>query len=516
MERDKLIFEEFLRWVKKTPGKLAILDGKKSLTYQELYEKSCQLASTLNETDITSRYIFILGNKASESIIAILGALFSGFTYVALDINQPASRLDHIFSVLSPAILIFTGISPRLKREIKQMGESPNYILDLAGDLTTDVFKNTQRVKLKNKPILPSSYPDEQIAYTLFTSGSTGQPKGVCISHRAARAALRMFQKHIGLKPQDIIANQAALCFDLSVFDIFATLNAGATLCLIPPETTALPDRFFQTIAGHKAISLFTTPSTLDFLLTNTTASQTNPYLKKILLSGEPVSLDLLKKIYNTFHNDIEIWNLYGATEIPYALAQPIKKNSNDHINNFSLRGDEVEIKIRAASFENQNDTPIIGELLVKGPAVLSGYIHKNNQDMSSPLIEGGWYPTGDLASMDSKNQITLHGRADRQIKIKGHRVELDEIEFQLATCPEIQEAAVVFFKETQEIHAYLVLTPHNRSEQETLEIIENFCESGLPSMFCPSKFNIIENMPYTVSGKKDRKSLIKTELVNA
>ena len=515
MERDKLTFEGFLRWVKEAPYKLAILDGKKSLTYQELYEKACQGAYTLNEIDIKSKYIFILGKKSSDSIIAILGTLFSGFTYVALDINQPASRFDHIFSLLTPSILIFTGISPRLERELRQMKESPKYILDLSGDLTGDVFKNAQPVKLKNKSILPISYPDEQIAYTLFTSGSTGQPKGVCISHRAASAALRMFLKHIVLKTQDIIANQAALCFDLSVFDIFGTLNAGSTLCLIPPEVTALPDRFFQAIREYKATSLFTTPSTLDFLLTNTIASKAIPSLEKVLLSGEPVSPDLLKKIYNTFRDDIEVWNLYGATEIPYALAQPLKKNSNDQINIFSLKGDAVEIKIRDSLFDNQKDT-LIGELLIKGPAVLSGYIHKNKQEMSSHLIEEGWYPTGDLASMDMKNQITLHGRTDRQIKIKGHRVELDEIEFQLANCPEIQESAVVFFKESQEIHAYLMLKQHDRSEQEIIEIIESFCERSLPNMFCPSKFNIIEHMPYTVSGKKDRKSLIKAYTVNA
>jgi len=513
MGENKLIFEGFLQRLKDNPDKIAILDGERILTYCELYEKACQVASTLNELGIENRHIFILGNKSSESIVAILGALFAGFTYVALDINQPAARFDHIFSILSPSVLIFTDLNPHLRQELKQMKRYPQYIIDLSRNGIRNELNDANLIDISNKLILPTSYPDEQIAYVLFTSGSTGQPKGVCISHRAASAALLMFQKHVGFKNQDIIANQAALCFDLSVFDIFGALNSGATLCLIPPEVTSLPDRFFQRIEEHKATSLFTTPSTLDFLLANKVYFQSNLFLEKLLLSGEPVSSDLVKKILSFFPDSIEIWNLYGATEIPYALAHRLGKQPDNSVNIFSLRGEGVEIKIREC-LSNNHKNALIGELLVKGPAILSGYVNKNNREMLSPLLEEGWYPTGDLASMDAKNQVTLHGRIDRQIKIHGHRVELDEIEFQLVNCPEIQEAAVVFSKESQEIIAYIVLYPTNKTQQRVMELIESFCEKKLPPMFCPSKFVVIENMPYTVTGKKDRKALANTLMI--
>lgn len=244
--KQELLYEGFLKSVKKNPDKIAVKDGNKTLTYQALFEKSCQIAFILNKLGIQKKYIPILGNKTVESISAILGSLFSENTYVGLDINQPANRLTHIFSLLSTEVLIITDMHPRLENEVKKLKYTPKYILDLSNNCYGSLFNKSELIKFENIYFEPLIYSPESIAYTLFTSGSTGHPKGVCISHRAASAALDMFQSHINLKSSDYIANQAALCFDLSVFDIFGSLNAGATLHLITPEITSVPKLFLK------------------------------------------------------------------------------------------------------------------------------------------------------------------------------------------------------------------------------------------------------------------------------
>lgn len=521
-----LIFSKFQAMVKKNPKKIALYDGKRSFSYQELFDNACKIAATLKDLDVKNRIAFILGSKSAESIMAIIGALFSGYSYVALDINQPASRLDSILSFKADSVLILTEIGTRLLSEIKKMKGIPKYFIDLAKNNSRFNIENSIKLDVIDKLAFPESYSNENIAYILFTSGSTGYPKGVSVSHRAAVAALEMFQNDVNLQEDDQIANQVALCFDLSVFDIFGTLGVGASLILIPPEITALPDRFFKLLRESKATSLFTTPSTMDFLLKNKMHAIHNCAIKQVLFSGEPVHDSLLETLFSNFPTIHKVWNLYGATEIPYALAKSIQKLEIASINTFLHKDERVKIKLKDATFDSKNNA-FMGELLIGGPTVFTSYLQLSpiangevHEQLLSPLLDEAWYPTGDLASINSSNHITLHGRKDRQIKMKGHRFELDEIEAQLANYPDVQDAAVIFSAENQEIYAYIILKEYNsvqmKCEGENItaqleimrERIEAYCESKIPKLFCPTKFNFIDKIPYTSSGKKDRKAL--------
>ncbi|MCB1160249.1 MAG: AMP-binding protein [Leptospiraceae bacterium] len=500
-----LIYSPFLEWVKKEPGRRAIVEGESiTKSYGDLFETGCQIASTirLNATD-EIKNIALLGHKTFNSVAAILGTLFSGRAYSPLDINLPAIRYDKIFTNFSPMGLILTGLTPQLRYELKKAKISPSFILDLAGDLPEDAFEGVPRLKLSKKKEFDERQP-LGFAYLLFTSGSTGNPKGVCISHNAAHEALRMFQEHISIQENDVIGNQVSLCFDLSMFDIFSSLRQGASLCLIPPMFTSVPSRFVNYLNENSITSIFTVPSVVDYVLGNENSSFNNKSLKKLLLSGEPIALCTIRKIFKVFSHDLEVWNLYGATEIPYALAEKITHEKN--LNSFSLKGTNVEVYIKDEVIAPKNrEENLVGELLIKSPAMLSGYLLEGNSNLQTPLNYEGWYPTGDLASIN-KSVIMLYGRADRQVKIKGHRVELDAIEHEIESYPEVKEAAVIFNKDMKKLSAYITLIP-NCTEEE----IKKRCQSSLSPFMRPDSFHIMEKLPRTASGKKDRQKLIRT-----
>lgn len=489
------IYQPFLEWVSKDPTRPAVIDLEKTWSYEEVYEKAVQIALALaSYNNSKATRVAILGNKSNSSIGAILGALFAGFAYCPLDINLPAARLDKIFSILSPMGLILTGLTPPLKYALGRLREKPSFILDLGGDLPSHILTGIERINP-----LQGSYAIRQVpenpAYIIFTSGSTGVPKGVSISHLAADSALDMFQEHVRINEADRICNQVALCFDLSVFDIFGSLRQGASICLAPVALTAVPNRFIQYLVDKSITSLFTVPSTVNYLIENTTKCLKDSALKNLLLSGEPLTASLLDKIESFFPLSLNLWNLYGATEIPYALAEKITKKKSPSF--FSLKGKGVEIRI--------ND---LGELMVKSSAMLSGYHLEGSPTLYNPLKEN-WYPTGDRASIDAHGHVTLHGRKDRQIKIQGHRVELDEIEYELESYQEIQEAAVLFLEKESQLIAFIVLNLDFSEKKEALDLEER-CRASLPLIMCPRYYHFLSDMPRTPSGKKDRKALIE------
>ncbi|MBN9344344.1 MAG: hypothetical protein BGO76_08975 [Caedibacter sp. 38-128] len=501
-----LIYDSFLEWVKKEPERKAILEGNSiAKSYRELFEMGCQIASTIDLNAIDEvKTVALLGNKSFNSIAVILGILFSGRAYSPLDINLPAIRYDKIFENFSPIGLILTGLSPQLRYELTRTKINPSFILDLVGDLPEEAFKGVPRLTLSGKKQFNGRQP-LSYAYLLFTSGSTGKPKGVCISHNAANEALRMFQEHINIQEDDIIGNQVSLCFDLSMFDIFSSLSQGASICLIPPMVTSVPNRFLNYLNENAITSIFTVPSVVDYVLENTNSSFNNRSLRRLLLSGEPIALNTIRKIFKAFSSNLEVWNLYGATEIPYALAEKITNEKN--LNSFSLKGRNVEVRIENEVADiNGEEKSLIGELLIKSPAMLSGYLLEGNSNLTNLKYEE-WYPTGDLASINEKNVITLHGRADRQVKIKGHRVELDAIEHEIENTPEVKEAAVIYHKDTKKLSAYITLIT-NCTEEE----IKKRCQNSLSPFMRPDSFHIIKELPRTASGKKDRQKLISAD----
>lgn len=495
-----IIYQPFLDWVRLAPMKPAISDLAQTWTYEDLYEKATRIASSLESSSGINRSV-IIGNKSNMSVAAIMGTLFSGQAYCTLDINLPSARFDKIFKILSPFNLILTGLTPPLKYELENTQIKPSCILDLEGDLPSEIFDGVGRLSFASSGIIKKSNP-EDAAYIIFTSGSTGMPKGVSVSHKSADSALDMFQRHISIQENDRICNQVALCFDLSVFDIFGSLRQGAELYIIPTSISGVPNRFLKHVKEKKLTSLFTVPSTVKYIIENSIEDLKDSGLRNLLFSGEPLSSPLVKSIREFFPDTINLWNLYGATEIPYALAQKVEQE--DSANSFSMKGKDVEVLIHGNTSNSS-----IGELMIRSPAMLSGYMVKNQAQLYPPFKEGGWYPTGDLASLAPDGKISLHGRKDRQIKILGHRIELDEIEHELECFSEIKEAAVVFDEKSNALIGFVVLD-NKSSKHINQSNLEELCQAKLPLIMCPKSFYFLSELPHTASGKKNRKLLIE------
>lgn len=489
----------FLTAVTKWPDRIALMYNNDQWTYNDLYKKVSQYVELINKQithDDTSKCIAIYGTKSCETVAAILAVLLSGYAYMPLDISWPAHRINTVLDIAKPALLITTQLNLYLQKQLNNIQNKPNVIdvLERGQVLTFHRLQEPAQEPVKCQDLTPSSSP-EQIAYLLFTSGSTGTPKGVCMSHRAASAAIEMLFEHVTFYHHDKIANQSAFCYDLSMFDLFSAFKVGASVYLMPETIVKNPKEFIQCIIDNQLTSLFMVNSAIEYILKYTDQLAYKLPLRNLLLTGDPLTNHLFSLFRKRLSADTNIWNLYSAVEMPYAFAQKIAlTNSNINFKLFSLHGSKIEFCI------NGDNTSYEGELSIKSPVVFSGYLSANTSlhDIANNPI--AHYKTGDWVSR-TENGIELAGRIDRQIKIMGNRIELDDIETNLETLPGLREAAVCYHN--NKIIAFLQI------DSSSVHSIKLACQKILPAIMHPHEFICVETILRTTSGKKNRKLLM-------
>ncbi len=509
--------------------KAAIAFKKRYLSYRELDQISSRLASLLGEhgAGVGDR-IGLYMDKSIEAIIALFGILKIGACYVPLDPLSPAARLSLIINdcdmkylvTESPKLRIINTFAAQLK-DLKHV-----FVLDKTRqENTIDVpgmsmyYRDDINNSIINGSYTPDQLTPDSLAYIIYTSGSTGQPKGVMLSHKAALAFVDWSLRTFNIDCDDIVSSHAPLHFDLSIFDIFVSIKAGATICLVPQGWSAFPRSIADLIEFNKISTWYSVPSVLiQLVLHGKLTERRFPALKRILFAGEVFPSKYLRELMSLIPK-AEYYNLYGPTETNviayYHVEEPPDAGTNIPIGSLC---DGVKSFIISDSGEIVEKGKI-GELYVECPTLMVGYWRDKQKTLEvlqrnpyDPSQETMLYKTGDLVRWNEKGFLAYHGRCDAMIKSRGYRIELGEIEAVLSAYAGIKEAAVTVVPDDEIGNKIKAVIVPKSNEPLREEDISRFCSKMLPTYMVPEIICIVAALPRISTGKIDRKTLSRPD----
>lgn len=467
------------------PHKTAISFASERISYHELITDSNRLAHYLIALGIGRGDIVALClDRSPNLIISLLAILKAGAAYLPLDPDYPKDRIEFMVEDSGAKTFItqsrlenkFDILIPKLLQE------------DISAELSG------------YSPILKYKPDASDLAYVLYTSGSTGKPKGVMIEHGSLSNFLLSMEQKPGINNEDIFLATTTISFDIAGLEIFLPLISGAELVLTTAEESRDGFALLSLIKRHQATLMQATPATWKMLL-NSGWNEKLPI--RILCGGEALSQQLATQLLN-FSN--ELWNMYGPTETTiWSSVQQIKNGKEItigtpiHATQFYIVNEQLEV-LEAGE---------IGEIAIGGAGVARGYL--NRDELSSQKFvqlhsTERIYLTGDLGYLNEHQQYVCLGRKDDQVKINGHRVELQEIEATLNQLPTIKESLVIVKDNADETHSLIAYLIENKNfnKNETIQYLRN----KLPAYMVPMVFVSINEFPLTANGKVDKKQL--------
>ena len=486
------------------------------MTYRELDEASARLAGELAERGVgPGTRIGIYLDKSLHAIVALWGVLRAGAAYVPLDVASPVKRVARI--VENGGLRGILTSSSRWPALVSALPAAPA-VIGVARDSsrpaeTAFAFETAEASRARPHDAIRGQENDPpRAAYILYTSGSTGQPKGVVLSHRAALSFVRWAAAATQLRAADVVSSHAPLHFDLSVFDLFASCSAAAAVALVPPELGIFPRNLASWMAEKRISVWYSVPSLLARLALSGGLERYDwSQLREIIFAGEVFPVAQLRRLRELIPG-ARYWNWYGPTETNVCTAYAVDAIAPGQTTPVPIGTGCANCRLLVLDDEGSECKPgETGELYVSGPSVMTGY-QSMPEETARALVARGegndralWYRTGDLVRQDATGLLHLLGRRDGMIKSRGYRIELGEIESVLYQHPGVAEAAAVALPDEESGHVIRVAAVARAGQALEETNLRAFCAERLPNYMMPVSIEVRASLPRGSTGKVDR-----------
>lgn len=500
-----------------------------SITYARLDQLSNQVARTLLRVGVQrGDRVGILVHKSPASVISIFGILKAGAAYVPLDANAPAPRLRYITRNCDIHTLLTA--TNKLERVAEMLAEETPLQHIILTDAEDDPGIELQGIRdlvrwndVLAEEVAPPPEPatiENDLAYILYTSGSTGDPKGVMISHRTILTFINWCHDTFDLRHTDIVTSHAPIHFDLSTFDIYATIKAGGSIVLVPEKASVFPVQLVRLLQDEQVTITYLVPSILSLMVSyGRLQNHDLSALRLILFAGEVFPIKYLRRLVQALPHP-DYYNLYGPTETNVCTYYRVRPEDvhPDRTKPVPIGKACANMEVFAVDEDGQiiTEPGVEGELWVRGSCVAQGYwgdpqrtsrnfvpnVHQTQFDEIA-------YRTGDMVTLaeDGENWLFI-GRRDHMIKSRGYRIELGEIETALYSLKGVKEAAAVAIPDDfvgNRIKA-VVVPAHNGAL--TANDVKQHCSQHLPNYMVPELIDFVAELPRTSTGKVNRPRL--------
>lgn len=499
----KTIVDYLEATVLKYSEKVAFSDEKRNVTYKELQDNSKKIGTYLIENNSENRInkpIAIYIDKNVACIESMLGVIYSGNFYTILDTKSPHERIELILETLQPEIIITDRKNEAKLKKLEFNGKIVYY-----EDMIETIEKEELIQMVKDEII------DTNPMYILFTSGSTGVPKGTVLSHRAVTTYSSWVKETFEINENTIFGSQTPFYFSMSISDVFSTILSGATLHIIPKMYFSFPAKLLEYMNEKRINTIYWVPSALCIVANLGTLDMFElPYLKKVLFAGEVMPVKQLN-MWRKKLPDAMFANLYGPTETTdictyYIVDREFDNTETLPIGKHCNNCDVMIIKDDGTEAKKGEE----GELCVRGSFLAAGY-YKNESKTSSAFVQNPlnpYYPeviykTGDIVKFNENGEIIYISRKDFQIKHMGYRIELGEIENRINNIDGITTCACIYDEKQEKIVLFY------QGNIEKIDLL-NKAKDKLTNYMMPNKVIKIEKLPYNANGKIDRNLLKK------